>query len=344
MLPNISFLIPVYNVQSFLDDCLASVVTACANTDQIILINDGSTDESGSVCDKWAARYPDLIQVVHQPNQGLSVARNVAYAHCHGDYVCFIDSDDVLCSEAIAVARQHLRERQPDILTMDAILWRSGEHDEPLRHSLPALQTVSAQHALIAAFRDNFMSSCCRIFRRSLLESMAPQIFPPGRCYEDNITVPLLIAKASTIMYVPHALFRYRVRPGSITRHQTFSRCMDQATSLASPLRAIKMLNESQELEQQANVAVLSNVVIAIRHAGAIPRVSRADLEALLAAGLSSLTMNTPALLAAAQQADTRHAKLSKHARGMLLHPKRYVLARWLMARWKQMRQPTLRT
>ena len=91
----ISIIVPVYNVQDYLDRCVKSIVGQTYTDTEIILVDDGSTDNSGNMCDKWAER-DQRIKVIHKENGGLSSARNAGIDKANGDYISFIDSDDYI--------------------------------------------------------------------------------------------------------------------------------------------------------------------------------------------------------------------------------------------------------
>lgn len=335
MTPSLSFLIPVYNVQEFLDECVTSVLPATQAGDEIILLDDGSVDGSSAMCDAWALRHPDRIRVIHQANVGLATIRNRAVQISTCDYICFLDSDDVLCWETLAAARELLTREHLDLLTCDAILWRQGPPSLTISHSLPTDAVISGTEALAHTLQDDFLSSCCRIYSRALLCAAGPEIFPASRTYEDNSAIPLLISHAQRVAYLPMPLFLYRVRGGSITQTHTLKRCLDQATSLALPLKQIRQLQTDPALRDTANLLALSHVVTAVRHAATIPKVTLRDFTQVIEAGVQSLTLRGDALLAAVD-ASPRKKVLRKHAKGMLQHPRRYALLRLLVARWKQ--------
>ena len=90
-----SVVIPVYNVKEYLEKCVDSVLAQDTADYEMILVDDGSTDGSGALCDTIAARRPECIRVIHKPNGGLGDARNVGLAHAQGDYLVFLDSDEI---------------------------------------------------------------------------------------------------------------------------------------------------------------------------------------------------------------------------------------------------------
>ncbi|MEY4766835.1 MAG: hypothetical protein RI907_3508 [Pseudomonadota bacterium] len=335
---HLSILIPVYNVERYFDECLRSVLAACEPGDEVILVNDGSTDTSGALCDAAATAHPGLVRVIHQANAGLSAARNQALAHAAQDVICFLDSDDVLCADTLQQARALWDETQPDVMVCDAARWREGQPDEPLRHTLPPRQPVPPHQALLATWHDNFLSSCCRLYSKRLLDKLGPTLFPPGQSYEDNSIVPTIMAEAQRVVYLPMPLFRYRIRPGSITQEHRLSRCLDHARSLASPLAHLATQGHPQDVQMAANLAALHHIVIAVRHAATIKRLTTRELLSVIQTGTATLTLSPADILNAAHTSP--HGKpVRKHARSILQGSRLYAAQRVLLGRWKRARQ-----
>lgn len=339
MTPSISFLVPVYNVEPYLAECLDSILTVTREDDEVILVDDGSTDGSGALCDAWQQQFPGLIQIERQRNQGLSAARNRALSLSSKPYVYFLDSDDVICPASFMKARERLAACQSDILTCDALLWPNGQAADDaslvrISHSLTVGISPSRQSAMLATFRDDFMSSSSRIFKRELLTRAGPAIFPPGRSYEDNSTVPRLIAAAQQVDYLPEPIFRYRIRSGSITQSHSLPRCVHQATSFAPVLLELARSNQDQVVIRAAHMLAFRHIVRAVQNASHIRPVKASHFKDIITQGLGTLTLAPADILNAIRQ-DKDSAKILKHARGMLHHPTRYVWARTLHATWK---------
>lgn len=94
----ISIVVPVYGVEQYLEECVDSLINQTFKDIEIILVDDGSPDNCGSICDAFATRYPQ-IRVIHQENSGLSVARNIGIDSSSGEYICFVDSDDMVAPD-----------------------------------------------------------------------------------------------------------------------------------------------------------------------------------------------------------------------------------------------------
>lgn len=112
--PLISVIVPVYNCEKYIDDCIQSIITQSYSPLEIILINDGSTDESALICDKYSSEY-SYIETIHKLNGGVSTARNVGLENANGEYVMFVDGDDMLESNAIETLLTTLKSTKADI-------------------------------------------------------------------------------------------------------------------------------------------------------------------------------------------------------------------------------------
>lgn len=110
----ISVVVPVYNVKQYLEKCICSIMKQTYKNIEIILVDDGSTDGSGTICDEYAKKY-DYILAVHKKNGGLADARNYGIEHCNGEYICFIDSDDFITENMIEVLYNNLINNNADV-------------------------------------------------------------------------------------------------------------------------------------------------------------------------------------------------------------------------------------
>ena len=115
----ISFVIPVYNVEKYLNECVDSVITQNFRDLEIILVDDGSPDGSGQICDQYAEKY-GFVTVIHKTNGGLSDARNAGINAASGDYILFLDSDDYIANGSIAAIADYILKFSPDVVFLNA--------------------------------------------------------------------------------------------------------------------------------------------------------------------------------------------------------------------------------
>lgn len=125
----VSVVIPVYNVEEYLDDCIKSVITQTYKDLEIILVDDGSTDLSPQICEQYAMR-DNRIKVIHQQNKGISVARNVGMTYATGSYIYFLDSDDYIMTNAIRIMYDTIEKENSEIVFCDAETVVNSQKDD----------------------------------------------------------------------------------------------------------------------------------------------------------------------------------------------------------------------
>ena len=219
-----SIVVPVYNVADYLQACIDSILANTCTDYEIILVDDGSTDGiCPALCDENAERYPELIRVIHQENQGLGGARNTGLEASRGEYLFFVDSDDTVVPGALNRLDDFTR-RYPnvDIFSFGFLL-----EDEKGIHPYEKERDFTAEEPFTLAQRPEYMllipSACCRIWRRTLFTEH--QIWFPERVwYEDIRTVTKLFPLAKEILWIPEALYVYYQRTGYIMNSANLDR------------------------------------------------------------------------------------------------------------------------
>lgn len=214
MEPLLSVIVPVYNVKDFLDESLDSIVNQTYRHLEILVVDDGSTDGSGAMCDEWAQR-DDRIRVIHQTNGGLSAARNTALDVMQGEVVMMVDSDDVLHPESATVLLELMERHQADIavggyipFTGDKPAWPDMAADAPMRD-------YDQHQALMAIFYQQGLthSAWGRIYKAALFDDIR---YPVGRYYEDFAIIYPLLKKCRRVVKTDLPLYGYRQRENSI--------------------------------------------------------------------------------------------------------------------------------
>lgn len=218
-----SIVIPVYNVKDYLEACVDSVLENDCRDCEILLVDDGSTDGvCPELCDRLAARRPDLIRVIHQENRGLGGARNTGLEAARGEYLLFVDSDDTIAPDALAVLRQAVADTGADIVAFQ------GCSDDGNGHLTPvSLHRVAHGSTFRLEDKPEFLlslpSAWSRLWKRQLFLSSGVR-YPGKVWYEDIRTSLKLFALASSIHTLDDCLYRYLQRPGSIMNSASLSR------------------------------------------------------------------------------------------------------------------------
>ena len=230
-MPRFSVLIPVYNVEAYLDDCLQSVQGQTFTDCEVIAVDDGSTDGSGALLERYRMAFAQRgmpYTVIHQANQGLGAARNTALDQATGEYVLFLDSDDMLRFDALGRLDRNLQGQ-------DFVCF-NGERCFEESRTLEPPQPLEAEgpekgwdyyccHALETR-RFAFVCVVLRCYRRQYLNDAGLR-FLPGIYHEDNLFTPLACYYAHSVSVIPDVLYTYRVRPGSIMAHRSLQHRKD---------------------------------------------------------------------------------------------------------------------
>lgn len=225
MSTKISFIIPVYNVEKYLNECVDSILGQLTGDCEIILVDDGSPDGSGAICDKYAAE-DSRIKVVHQKNGGLANARNTGLDHAQGEYVAFVDSDDYLDEHCIAEILNWMSSGGTDICFMRAMkVFPDGKQQLLDDEMNPEMLKGSKKSAIkYLSERSKYPGSpCTKLFRRALLEKNHLRFPDDRRVSEDLGFVLQCILNADSYDALPIDYYYYRqAREGSITNNVTY--------------------------------------------------------------------------------------------------------------------------
>ena len=218
----LSIIIPVYNVEQYLQSCVQSVITQTYQDLQVILVNDGSTDSSGILCDQLA-QQDSRMQVVHKENGGLSDARNAGLKVATGDYVAFLDSDDVyLLKDGLELLMALAQAEQPDVLLFQAVDVYPNHQSVRKAYDEDYMATHSGTEVFAQLVRTQSfnMSACFQLIRRELLESHQ-LYFEKGLLSEDVDWSLRLWKHVSKVRAINLPLYGYQHRGGSITTTYT---------------------------------------------------------------------------------------------------------------------------
>lgn len=197
MQPLISVIVPIYDVEAYLDGCVASIMGQSYPHLEIILVDDGSPDLCGAMCDRWAEKDP-RIRVVHKENGGLSDARNAGLTVATGEYVGFVDSDDSIDRDFYKILLERIEATGSDIACCEPE--KDGQYD-----------TRQALDALIGGNLRQVVWN--KLYKRSVAADI---LFPKGKCHEDEFWSYPVFARAKRVVSVDFPGYHYRQRPDSI--------------------------------------------------------------------------------------------------------------------------------
>lgn len=224
----ISIIVPVYNVEKYLDKCVESLVNQTYRNIEILLVDDGSTDSSGFICDKLANKYPNVLSF-HKKNRGLSDTRNFGIEHSKGSILSFIDSDDYIDNDMLEFLYNEMIYENADIsICSKYIDYENGKCVE-VNNSHSKL-VMDKEEALIKinSFVGFDMSFCDRIFRKKLFDSVK---FPVGKKCEDFYTMFKIFDKCkNNIVYNAISKYHYFQREGSISRNPNLDKAYIDAS------------------------------------------------------------------------------------------------------------------
>jgi glycosyltransferase involved in cell wall biosynthesis len=212
MKPEISIIVPVYNVENYLEDCLDSILAQSFQHFEVILVNDGSIDKSGFICDDYAKR-DNRIKVIHQEYRGVSNARNIGIALAKGEFIGFVDSDDRIDIHMYKTLYELCKETGSHI----SICKLGREIDGELINgdSKGFIKEMDNEDGLRELFKGILFrfSLCNKLFKKSCFKDV---VFPEGRIHEDLATTYKLFAAAEKSIYINYIGYIYVKRQNSI--------------------------------------------------------------------------------------------------------------------------------
>lgn len=215
----VSVVIPVYNVEKYLRECVDSVLRQTYSSYEIILVDDGSTDSSGSICDEYAAK-DSRISVVHKANGGLSSARNAGLEKAEGKYVYFLDSDDYIIEDAIKALTEKAENDNSDIVFFDAVSFADDEDDFKVSQNYRRKHSYKTDKGteVFAKLQknDEFHSAVQLMFFKRLFLHQEGILFVDGIYYEDMVFSFCALCLADIVSCIDLPLYYRRYRANSI--------------------------------------------------------------------------------------------------------------------------------
>ncbi|MCR1823330.1 glycosyltransferase family 2 protein, partial [Terrisporobacter muris] len=221
-MPLISIIVPVYNVEQYIRRCLDSLINQTFKEIEIILVDDGSTDSSGRICDEYA-KIDDRVKVIHKENGGLSDARNKGIDIAQGEYIGFVDSDDFVSLDMFQYMYSY-NDIKADIVSCEyKKIYDNNKintRDKSKKINVKEFNNIEALENYFGEYSDKREIQVVvwnKIYKKELFEDIR---FPFGKLYEDGYVTYKLLYKAKKIIHLYEELYYYFQREGSLIRSE----------------------------------------------------------------------------------------------------------------------------
>ena len=235
-MPKVSVIIPVYKVEKYLDECLKSMDKQTYKDFELILVDDGSPDSCGEVCEEYAKNHENT-KVIHQENAGLSQARNNGVKVASGDYIIFVDSDDYVTDDYIDYLVNLAEKYDADVAIGESVQFT--DNSNPIISEKTEFDNLcdSAQALSKICYNEYPICAWGKIYKRSLVEKYP---YPAGALYEDLATTYKIVGDSEKIAYGNKVIYYWRQRSGSITHEVITERHLYGITATKNMLEYIK--------------------------------------------------------------------------------------------------------
>lgn len=248
----VSIVIPVYNVEQYVEECINSVEAQTYNNLEIIIVNDGSTDNSGDICLEFM-KHDSRIKVIRQENGGLSCACNTGLRHATGDLIMFLDSDDKYYPWTVEHMTGLLKRENADIVIFNFSGEEQFNQDEiyyKTMDNIGALKNLFRQKDNDTKIRCSTITRCTKIYRKEILDNI---VFPEGRIFEDESRVHEILYRAKKVVYTNEICCFIRLREGSIN-HSTFSiKNLDKLQAFLDRVKFMEKIKQQELLKLSCN-------------------------------------------------------------------------------------------
>ena len=235
--PLVSVIIPIYKVEPYLRQCVDSVICQSYKNLEIILVDDGSPDNCPKICDEYA-QQDSRVKVIHKPNGGLSDARNAGIEIATGEYLSFVDSDDLIHIRMIEILMKPLIENKDLKMSVCQSLKFYDCDIIDINQAIRPTEIVDYRFFLT---KNLWATAWCKIYQRKLFKDIR---YPVGRIHEDEFTTYKIYYEAKKFAYTDSQLHFYRQREGSIMDSMTIKRLVDVHDALKGQVEFFWEKNE----------------------------------------------------------------------------------------------------
>lgn len=254
----ISIIVPAYNIEKYIEKCVYSIVNQSHKNIEIVIVDDGSTDETGNICDKLA-KIDDRIKVIHQKNQGLSAARNNGIKAANGEYISLIDGDDVVEKGFLKNMSSTMCKGVDVVISGYKTVNENGDILSVIKNEKVVTSGKETTIRLLTQQEDFFVIAWNKLYRKSLFDENNIW-YPAGRIHEDNLTTYKLLSKANRVAVIDSANYLYTKRAGSITNKSKKAQQIKEKINAAKD--AMKYFADDGDLREAANYSLFLAQII----------------------------------------------------------------------------------
>lgn len=252
----ISIIVPVYNVEKYLDKCINSILEQTYKDFELILIDDGSTDTSGKICDDYSEK-DNRIKAIHKENSGLSSARNMGIDMAKGDYIGFIDSDDYISEDMYESLYNDIKKYNADIsiCSYKEIYDYQQPKNIMYEKNIEVYEGVNILEQLYRSDRVKFIVAWNKLYKKDIFNNLR---YEEGKIHEDELIIHKILFKAKRVTYNSNEMYYYLQRYGSIMQKEYSISNLSYINALEDRM---KLFNENglNNLQKNAEYEYLTN-------------------------------------------------------------------------------------
>lgn len=253
-MPELSIIVPIYNVEKYLERCIKSILNQTYNNFELILVNDGSTDGSGIICEKYSG-FDHRIRVIHKNNGGVSSARNMGIDNANGKYIGFIDPDDYINKYMYEILISIINRNGSDMVISDYYKIDEDNIDDktlnmPINIDNLEVHSINGDEAIDKLFDcgEKFIFAWNKLYKSCLFDKLR---YEEGKIYEDEFIAHRILYKCKYISVVDEKLYFYVQRKGSIVNSPFTTKKFDKVYAVKDRIDFLKEKN-LMELKEKA--------------------------------------------------------------------------------------------
>lgn len=304
---SISVVVAACNVQRTITHCIRSILDQLRPGHELIVVDDGSRDNTLALLFKLQEAWPGSnFHVFSQEHEGLASARNHCLNLAQGDYIAFVDGDDLLLPGALAAIGQAASGHRPDVIACDFRMWHPADATKTrsVRLGYPVGKLLTDPEAIMRIFfADRHMYIWSNVFRREIYTQLPAPVFPTERTFEDVATVPRLLSQCASLLHLAHPIIDYRQPPANSAVSEQW--CMDFASALPVARRHLAQRGVPGSVQRHFDIAVAYFYVGVVKNSYHLPRADGRRVRALLQPVFAaSLFGDSASLVATAGRAD----------------------------------------